>query len=230
MLNASFRQSVSPIERPPENRSQPDLASSLQSENQKLRENQQRCEGELLGYKRQLIQYQQQIAESDALLRDLRSRESNSNEILSAKDTQLALLRHRLAESDELLRTAQLSRPAQDPIEIQTDAVHSLQMRLAQVEEDLQTQLNENERLNEEKHRLETHQQDERLRSYEEQQQNKHTKSLLHQMEEEMKEYKAKAQRILQVKDQLIVKLKDIAQQRSSTPTIADQYGERSLL
>ena len=202
------------------------MIPSLQAENRRLQENQQRCEDELQAYKRQLIQYQQQIAESDALLRDLRSREADANEIVAAKDSQLALLRHRLTESEELLRTAQTTHPVQDPFDVHTNAVHALQMRLAQVEEDLQLQLNENERLNEEKHRLETHQQVERLRLYEEQQQNKHTKSSLHQMEEEMKEYKAKAQRILQAKDQLIGKLKDIAQQRSSTPTMADQYGQ----
>src|SRR4051794_15384057 len=65
-------------------------------------------ENELQTYKRQQIQHQHQIVESDALLRDLRSRESDSIEVLSAKDSQIALLRVRLAESDDLVKTKTL--------------------------------------------------------------------------------------------------------------------------
>jgi hypothetical protein len=66
---------------------------------------------------------------------------------------------------------------------------------------------------------------DEHLHLYEQQQQTKYAKNLIQQLEQDMNEYKTKAQRILQTKDKLIMKLKDIIQHRSSTPTIGDQHG-----
>ena len=71
---------------------------------------------------------------------------------------------------------------------------------------------------------------DERLQILEQQQQTKHAKNLTHQIEQDMNEYKAKAQRILQTKDKLINKLKEIIQHKSSVPTSGDQQGKRSLL
>ncbi|UJR21628.1 hypothetical protein I4U23_024706 [Adineta vaga] len=82
-----------------------EIVTSLQTQIQKLTHEQQQHVNELEVYKRQQIQYQQQIAESDALLRDLRSRESDSMEILLAKDSQINLLRNRLIELDSLLQT-----------------------------------------------------------------------------------------------------------------------------
>ena len=214
-----------------------------------------RYENDLQTYKRQQIQYQQQIAESDALLRDLRSRESDSNEVLTTKDSQIALLRVRLAESDELLKTkssqcehlqGQCARILQDHTDssgIQSHAFDSLQSRITQLEQELQQRAHENERLNEEKHLFEKRSNDERqqlidqlksaekrlhderLQMHDQQQQTKHAKNLIHQLEQDNNEYKAKAQRILQTKDKLIAKLKEIAQHRSNLPSTGDHQG-----
>ncbi|CAF4228169.1 unnamed protein product, partial [Rotaria magnacalcarata] len=86
------------------NNSDRQLIATLQAQIQTLTRDKNHYESELHSYKRQQIQYQHQIAESDALLRDLRSRESDSIEVLSAKDSQIALLRGRLAESDDSLK------------------------------------------------------------------------------------------------------------------------------
>lgn len=176
-------------------------------------------------YKRQQIHYQQQIAESDALLRDLRVRESDSAAILSAKDSQLMLLRNRLTELEGLLQ-AQNSPPER------FESSEFFQSRLPQVEQELDRQIHENERINNENQQLveqlklaEKRHNDERLQLYEQQQQTKQAKSLANQTEQDLNEYKTKAQRILQTKDKLIVKLKEIIQHRSSTPTLPDQYG-----
>ena len=218
-------------------------------------------ETELQTYKRQQIQHQHQIAESDALLRDLRSRESDSIEVVSAKDSQIALLRVRLSEADELLKSKnaqceqlqnQCARILQDHTDssgIQSQAFDSLQFRITQLEQEVQQRSNEKERLIEEKHLFEKRSNDERqqlieqlkltekrlnderLQIHEQQQQTKHAKNLIHQLEQDMNEYKAKAQRILQTKDKLITKLKEIVQHRSNIPTSGDQHGmfENSL-
>jgi chromosome segregation ATPase len=231
------------------------VISSLQIEIQTLMRDKRQYENELQTYKRQQIQYRHQIAESDALLRDLRSRESDSIEVLSAKDSQVALLRVRLAESDEILKAKNLqcehlqhqcARILQDHTDssgIQSQAFDSLQLRITQLEYEVQQRLNENERLIEEKHLFEKRSNDERqqlieqlkltekrltderLQIHEQQQQTKHAKNLIHQLEQDMNEYKAKAQRILQTKDKLIVKLKEIVQHRNSIPTSGDQHG-----
>jgi chromosome segregation ATPase len=232
-----------------------EIIASLQSEIQTLMRDKRHYENDLQTSKRQQIQYQHQIAESDALLRDLRSRESDSIEVLSTKDSQIALLRVRLAESDEILKTKtlqceqlqnQCSRILQDHTDssgIQSQAFDSLQFRITQLEQELQHRLNENERLIEEKHLFEKRSNDERqqlieqlkltekrlnderLQMHEQQQQTKHAKNLIHQLEQDTNEYKAKAQRILQTKDKLITKLKEILQHRNNLPTTGDQQG-----
>jgi chromosome segregation ATPase len=233
-----------------------EVISSLQSEIQTLIRDKRQHESDLQTYKRQQIQYQHQIAESDALLRDLRARESDSLEALAAKDSQIALLRVRLAESDELVKAkssqceqlqSQCTRILQDHTDssgIQSQAFDSLQSRIAQLEQELQQRANENERLLEEKHQFEKRStderqqllqqlkaaekrlNDERVQILEQQQQTKHAKNLTHQLEQDMNEYKAKAQRILQTKDKLINKLKEIIQQRNNAPASGDQHGK----
>ena len=229
-----------------------EIIASLQAEIQTLLRDKRHCEQDLQTYKRQQIQYQHQIAESDALLRDLRSRESDTGEALTAKDSQIALLRVRLAESDELVKTKtaqceqlqnQCTRILQDHTDssgIQSQAFDALQQRLSQLEQELQQRTHDYERLLEEKHRFEKRSNDEkqqlieqvkssekrlndeRLQMHEQQQQTKQAKNLIHQLELDMNEYKAKAQRILQTKDKLIGKLKEIAQNRAHS----DSHGE----
>ncbi|CAF4314594.1 unnamed protein product [Rotaria sp. Silwood2] len=236
-----------------------EVVASLQTEIETLMRDKRQYENELQTYKRQLIQYQHQIAESDALLRDLRARESDSMEVVSAKDSQIALLRVRLAESDELVKTKtfqceqlqnQCARILQDHTDssgIQSQAFDSLQLRITQLEQELQQRLNENERLIEEKNSFEKRSNDERQQLieqlkltekrlhdersqiHEQQQQTKHAKNLTHQLEQDMNEYKAKAQRILQTKDKLITKLKEIVQHRNNIPISGEQHDIETL-
>lgn len=213
-------------------------------------------ENDLQTYKRQQIQHQHQIVESDALLRDLRSRESDSMEALSAKDSQIALLRVRLNESDDLIKTKttqceqlqnQCARILQDHTDssgIQSQAFDSLQFRITQLEHEVHQRSNENERLIEEKHLFEKRSNDERqqlieqlkvtekrlnderLHMHEQQQQTKHAKNLIHQLEQDTNEYKIKAQNILQTKDKLINKLKEMVQHKNNLSTSSDQQGK----
>ena len=153
----------------------------------------------------------------------------------------MALLRVRLNESDELLQRKtsqyeqlenQYKRLIEDSSNISSQSSDYLQTRQIQLEKELERNFHENERLTNENQQLieqlklaEKHYNDEHLQFYEQQQQTKHAKNLTHQLEQEMNDYKIKAQRILQTKDKLINKLKDIIQHRSSTPTITDQHG-----
>ncbi|CAF3344249.1 unnamed protein product [Rotaria socialis] len=231
-----------------------EIVASLHTEIETLMHDKRQHENELQKYKRQLIQYQNQIAESDSLLRDLRSRESDSAEALSAKDSQIALLRVRLAESDNLVKVKnsqceqlqnQCARILQDHTDsagVQSQAFDSVQLNVSQLEHELQQRINENERLVDEKNSLEKRSNDERqqlleqlklaekrlhderLQIHEHQQQTKHSKNLIHQMEQDMNEYKAKAQRILQTKDKLIIKLKEMVQHKNNSSISGDQH------
>ena len=249
----------STVKKTSENDMKDDIISSLHSEIQLMMRDKRSYEKELQNYKRQQIQYQQQIAESDALLRDLRSREADSVEAISAKDSQIALLRVRLAESDEFVKSKtalceqlqnQCARILQDHTDstgLQSQAFDSIQSRLNQLEQEYQQRVHESERLvdekqsferhaNEEKHQLieqlkaaEKRLHDERLQFHEQQQQVKHSKNLTHQLEQDMQDYKAKAQRILQTKDKLIEKLKEIAQNRSNSKSFDDLQGKSDV-
>jgi chromosome segregation ATPase len=224
-----------------------EIIASLQEEIQTLLRDKRQYERDIQTYKRQQIQYQQQISESDALLRDLRSRETDSLEVLSTKDSQIALLRVRLAESDELAKTKsaqcdllqnQCTRILQDHTDssgVQSQAFDSLQYRLGQLEHELQQRAHAQEQLLDEKQRFEKRSNDEkqqlieqlkstekrlndeRSQIHEQQQHAKDAKNMIHQLEQEMNDYKAKAQRILQTKDKLIMKLKEIAEHRTNT-------------
>ena len=134
---------------------------------------------------------------------------------MSAKGAQIALLRVRLTESDELVKAKtleceqlqkQCTRILQDHTDssgIQSQAFDSLQVRILQLEKELQQRTTENENIAQEKNSLEKsfsdeRQQlleqlkgaekrlnDERLQMHEQQQQAKHAKNLIHQLEQE---------------------------------------------
>lgn len=237
-----FLQNIPSTDETSNNTSEKQIIDRLQAEIQTLHYEKNQYENELQTYKRQQIQYQHQIAESDALLRDLRARESDSTAVLSAKDSQIALLRVRLNEADELLQRKtsqydelqnQYSHLLDDSSHVQSASFDSLNSRKKQLAHELERSSNENERLNTEKDQLieqlksmEKRLNDEHLQLYEQQQQTKHAKTLANQIEYDLNEYKSKAQRILQAKDKLINKLKEIVQQRSSTPIAGDQNGQ----
>ena len=219
-----------------------DIIETLQNQIQMLTLEKSQYENELQTYKRQQVHYQQQIAESDALLRDLRTRESDSFQILSVKDSQIASLRVRLTETDELLqrKTSQYeqlegeySRLLNNSLNIPFEACERLQYRITQLEKELDQNMNENERLNNDNQQLleqiksiEKRLNDEHLQLYEQQQQQKkRAEDSLNQLEYEMNEYKCRAQRILQSKEKIIVKLKEILQNRNAMPINGNQQG-----
>ena len=170
-------------------------------------------------YERQLQSYQQQISQSDALLHDLRTREVDLTAVLAAKDSQLAVLRGRLVEAEQLQHRCSDSSETAVDLHDDDDERAATQVRLKQLEQRVQ----DNERRLDENNSAEKQL---RAQLSEERQHTKHAKSMISQLEQEMSEYKAKAQRILQAKDKLIVKLKDMAQHRSSTPTTGEQQVE----
>lgn len=173
---------------------------------------------EIQTYKRQQIHYQQQISESDALLRDLRLRENDFQQNLSSKDSQLAQIRTRLVETNQQLemKTAQY-----EQLQVEyTNLFENSSTRSCQTQHNYERILAENERLINENQEFKLK---EKQFHHDQQQQSTYTKNLLAQFEQEMNDYKIKAQRILQDKDKLIFKLKDLIQQRSSTPTLVDQ-------
>lgn len=221
--------------------SEQELIASLQIQLDRLNSEKNQLENDLQLSKRQQMQYQHQIAESDALLRDLRTRDSDSQQILSAKDAQISLLRLRLNEIDQSFqnKTTQYDQLHNEYSRLSANLSSSipssdfLQSRLRQLEQELERMLHENERLTNENEQIidqfkqsEKHLHDEHFQLYEQQQQTKQAKNTIQQLEQEITDYKLKAQRILQTKDKLIQKLKDIIQHRSSTPTtLADQHG-----
>ncbi|CAF5178936.1 unnamed protein product, partial [Rotaria magnacalcarata] len=97
-----------------------------------------------------------------------------SAEALSAKDSQIALLRVRLAESDDLVKVknsqceqlqnqcAQILQDHTDSSGVQSQAFDSVQLHVAQLEHELQQRTNENERLVDEKNSFEKRSNDER--------------------------------------------------------------------
>ena len=227
---------------PREVSSEQELIASLQIQLDRLTSEKNQLGNDLQLSKRQQMQYQHQIAESDALLRDLRTRDSDSQQILSAKDAQISLLRLRLNEIDQSfqLKTTQYDQLHNEYSRLSANLSSSsipssdfLQSRLRQLEQELERMLYENERLTNENEQIieqfkqsEKHLHDEHFQVYEQQQQTKQAKNTIQQLEQEINDYKLKAQRILQTKDKLIQKLKDIIQHRSSTPTtLPDQHG-----
>lgn len=216
---ASSSSSIPENDFPSEKRSN----SLSQDEHQKLLDEQIRLENEIQTYKRQQIQYQHQIAESDALLRDLRLRENDSQQNLSSKDSQLAQLRSRLIESNQQLemKTSQYEQLQTE----YTNLFENSSTKSCQIQQNIERILAENERLINENQELKLK---DKQYHHDQQQQTNYTKNLLVQFEQEMNDYKIKAQRILQDKDKLIFKLKDLVQQRSSTPTLVDQFEQEN--
>ncbi|CAF0899642.1 unnamed protein product [Didymodactylos carnosus] len=209
-----------------------ELIQSLNDEMFSLKATKQSYESELQNSKRLQLQYQQQISECDALLRDLRTKESDYLEALSTKDSQIALLRIRLQESDDLCKQKQQLIDQLQQECVQTQAFDSLQLKISQLEFELSTRQFDMDKLQNDYYDVQKQAQDDKqqlldlLKVNEKkmanekqhvqdiQQQNKQLKVLIQQLELDMQDYKQKAQRILQTKDTLIAKLKEFSQQK----------------
>ncbi|NWR14456.1 GOGA5 protein, partial [Emberiza fucata] len=178
-------------------------------------------------------------SKSDRMVRDLQARVDDLTEAVGAKDSQLAVLKVRLQEADQLLsaRTEALealqsekSRIIQDHSEgssLQNQALQTLQERLRDADSALKREQESYKQMQNEfaarLSKVETERQnlaegitaaerkylDEKRRADELQQQVKVTKSHLESAKQELTDYKQKATRILQSKEKLINSLKE---------------------
>ncbi|XP_068539009.1 golgin subfamily A member 5 isoform X2 [Anas acuta] len=178
-------------------------------------------------------------SKSDRMVRELRARVDDLTEAVGAKDSQLAVLKVRLQEADQLLssRTEALealqsekSRIIQDHSEgssLQNQALQTLQDRLRDADSALKREQESYKQMQNEfaarLSKLEAERQklaegiteaerkflDEKRRADELQQQVKVTKNHLESAKQELADYKQKATRILQSKEKLINSLKE---------------------
>ncbi|XP_036699628.1 golgin subfamily A member 5 [Balaenoptera musculus] len=178
-------------------------------------------------------------SKSDRITRELRAQVDDLTEAAAAKDSQLAVLKVRLQEADQLLNTrtealealqSEKSRIMQDHSEgssLQNQALQTLQERLheadatlkreqesyKQMQSEFSARLNkmgvERQNLAEAVTLVERKYSDEKKRADELQQQIKMLKSNLESSKQELIDYKQKATRILQSKEKLINSLKE---------------------
>ncbi|XP_018862643.1 golgin subfamily A member 5 isoform X4 [Parus major] len=178
-------------------------------------------------------------SKSDRMVRELQARVDDLTEAVGAKDSQLAVLKVRLQEADQLLssRTEALealqsekSRIIQDHSEgssLQNQALQTLQERLRDTDSALKREQESYKQMQNEfaarLSKVEAERQnlaegitvaerkylDEKRRADELQQQVKVTKSHLESAKQELTDYKQKATRILQSKEKLINSLKE---------------------
>lgn len=247
----SSRQEPPPL--PPTEEPQSQILSSLRLENQLLRSevaslNQEMAsviqrakdlQDELNQTRLRADRHNSEQSQTDRMLRELRSQVDDLTEALSAKDGQLAVLKIRLDEADQLLksRTAALddalkekSRIMQDHTEgssLQSQALETFQERLREAEAALRREQDsyrqmqseyagrlskaeaERQTITETLAAIERRGGEEKLRIDDLQQQLKSTKVAAETAKQELQDYKNKASRILQSKEKLISSLKE---------------------
>ncbi|XP_017274826.1 golgin subfamily A member 5 isoform X2 [Kryptolebias marmoratus] len=238
---------------PPPEGPQNQIVSSLRLENQLLRSevaslNQEMAsviqrakdlQDELNQARLRADRWNSEQSQMDHTLRELRSHVDDLTEALSAKDGQLAVLKIRLDEADQLLksRSAALeevqkekSRIMQDHTEgssMQTQALEKIQERLREAELSLRREQDSYRQMQRESAgrlaKLEAERQtlaetvtaaeqralEEKLRADDLQQQLKSAKAAAESAKLELQDYKHKASRILQSKEKLISSLKE---------------------
>lgn len=240
-------------EAPPTEEPQSHVLSSLRLENQLLRSEVASLNQEMASVIQRAKSLQDELNQSrlradkwnseqsvtDRTLRELRSQVDDLTEALSAKDGQLAVLKVRLDEADQLLksRSAALeeaqkekSRIIQDHSEgssMHSQALETLQERLREAEQSLRREQDSYRQMQSEcatrLSKLETERQtlaetvtaserraaEEKFRLDDFQQQLKSAKAAAEASKLELQEYKQKAARILQSKEKLISSLKE---------------------
>lgn len=233
--------------------SQSHILSSLRLENQLLRSEVASLNQEMVSVIERAKSLQDELNQSrlradkwnseqsvtDRTLRELRSQVDDLTEALSAKDGQLAVLKVRLNEADQLItsRSAALeeaqkekSRIMQDQSEgssMHSQALETLQERLREAENSLRREQESYRQMQSESatrlSKLETERQtlaetvtvserraaEEKLKFDDFQQQLKSAKASAESVKQELQEYKQKAARILQSKEKLISSLKE---------------------
>ncbi|KAM3595464.1 uncharacterized protein V6R79_023829 [Siganus canaliculatus] len=238
---------------PPTEEPQSQILSSLRLENQLLRSevaslNQEMAsviqrakdlQDELNQTRLRADRHNSEQSQTDRMLRELRSQVDDLTEALSAKDGQLAVLKIRLDEADQLLksRTVALddalkekSRIMQDHTEgssLQSQALETFQERLREAEAALRREQDsyrqmqseyagrlskaeaERQTITETLAAIERRGGEEKLRIDDLQQQLKSAKVAAETTKQELQDYKNKASRILQSKEKLISSLKE---------------------
>ncbi|XP_042356037.1 LOW QUALITY PROTEIN: golgin subfamily A member 5 [Plectropomus leopardus] len=238
---------------PPTEEPQSQILSSLRLENQLLRSevsslNQEMAsviqrakdlQDELNQARMRADRWNSEQSQTDRMVRELRSKVDDLTEALSAKDGQLAVLKIRLDEADQMLksRSAALeeaqkerSRIMQDHTEgssLQSQALETIQERLREAELGLRREQDnyrqmqseyagrlskaeaERQTLAETVTAAERRAAEERLRVEDLQQQLKSAKAAAETAKQELQDYKHKASRILQSKEKLISSLKE---------------------
>lgn len=227
--------------------------SNLRLENQLLRNEVQSLNQEMASLHQRARETQEELnkararvekwnvdhSKNDRITRELRAQVDDLTEAVAAKDSQLAVLRVRLQEADQLLKTrtealealqSEKSRITQDNSEgssLQNQALQTLQERLheadatlkreqesyKQMQSEFAARLNkmevERQNLAEAVTLAERKYSDEKKKVDELQQQVKMNKSNLESCKQELIDYKQKAARILQSKEKLINSLKE---------------------
>ncbi|KAM8833019.1 golgin subfamily A member 5 [Synchiropus picturatus] len=178
-------------------------------------------------------------SQSDRAMRELRSQVDDLTETLSAKDGQLAVLKIRLDEADQLLKSRSValeeaqkekSRMVLDHTEgssVHSQAIESLQERLREAEQavrrgedsfrQMQSEFSsrlskleaERQTLAENVTAAERRATEEKIKTEELQQQLRGAKAAAENAKQELQDYKHKASRILQSKEKLISSLKE---------------------
>lgn len=249
----SSRQDPPPLPSPPTEEPQSQVLSSLRLENQLLRSevaslNQEMAsviqrakdlQDELNQTRLRADRWNSEQSQTDRMLRELRSQVDDLTEALSAKDGQLAVLKIRLDEADQLLksRSAALdeaqkekSRILQDHTEgssMHSQALETIQERLRESEIALRREQDSYRQMQSEYasrlSKVEAERQtlaetvtaaerrggEEKLRVDDLQQQLKSAKAAAETAKQELQDYKHKASRILQSKEKLISSLKE---------------------
>ncbi|NWS98391.1 GOGA5 protein, partial [Mionectes macconnelli] len=218
------------------------LRNEVQSLNQEMASLIQRSketQEELNKSREKIEKWNADHSKSDRMVRELQARVDDLTEAVGAKDSQLAVLKVRLQEADQLLsaRTEALealqsekSRIIQDHSEgssLQNQALQTLQERLRDADSTLKREQESYKQMQNEfaarLSKVEAERQnlaegitvaerkylDEKRRADELQQQVKVTKNQLESAKQELTDYKQKATRILQSKEKLINSLKE---------------------
>ncbi|XP_038631100.1 golgin subfamily A member 5 [Scyliorhinus canicula] len=213
--------------------------SSLNQEMASLIERSKQTQEELNKARKQIEKWNSENSKTDRIGRELRSQVDDLNEVLGAKDSQLAVLKVRLEEADQLLKTrnealellqSERSRILQDHSEgssMHNQALQTMQERLLETESSLKREQDSyNKMQNEFAARLskveyerqslaealtasEKKALEEKKRADDQQQQLKVAKTSLDLTKQELMDYKQKATRILQSKEKLINSLKE---------------------
>ncbi|XP_067894857.1 golgin subfamily A member 5 [Heterodontus francisci] len=213
--------------------------SSLNQEMASLIQRSKQTQEELNKARKQIEKWNTENSKSDRIGRELRSQVDDLNEVLGAKDSQLAVLKVRLEEADQLLKTRnealellqnEKNRILQDHCEgssLHNQSLQTMQERLLEAESSLKREQDSYKQMQNEfaarLSKVEFERQslaetltaserkaiEEKRRADDQQQQLKVVKTSLDLVKQELMDYKQKATRILQSKEKLINSLKE---------------------